>query len=57
MPLEAFHIIGILVLAAAMACGIIRYRNRNRARDRIREQAIRRSGDDPESFTDCEKGS
>lgn len=53
MPLEAIYVIGIIALGAAFAYGLIRSRNRNKANDPIREEAVRQSYDDPEGY---EKG-
>lgn len=53
MPLEAVYIVEIIALAAAFAYGLMRSRNRNRANDPIREEAVRQSYDDPEGY---EKG-
>lgn len=50
MPIEALYILGILLVAGAVAYGVMRSRTRNKANDPIREEAVRQSYEDPEGY-------
>ena len=50
MPIEAVYILGIIMIAGAMAYGVLRSRDRNKANDPIREEAVRQSYDEPDRY-------
>lgn len=49
---EVFWPVGAALLLAALVYGMIQYKSRNRANDRVTEKAAKRLYDDPAAYTD-----